>query len=152
MKIMLWKQNLCENYFMCLYNRFVTIRMLSVLLWNFALKVSSNLFFFPWIFQKSIAHLLLKWGSLKCKLLPCTCWTCCKKEFWRLQFFCFLLNKRVEIAKVFPNDGSRVSCFIQCWVFLLWFFILCKTMQNVNAVWLVCLISFRFVVSLSWID
>ena len=108
-------------------------------------KVSSNLNFF-WNFLKSYCASAFKVTSFEMK-------PCCNKKFLCLQLFSF-----VETGSM--NEKSvchiRFLCNLKIFIqnqFLYWdFLFVCKTMQNLNVVWIISSVFFSFIASKSCMD
>ena len=103
------KKKICENY--CLwklfYNRFAALHLMSVLLWNFAVRVSSNIFFLN--FSKKYSALAFKVRKSEMYTIILYLLSMLQGRVPMPTIFFFLWNQIVGIGKVLPSDGSWVN-------------------------------------------
>ena len=100
------KKKICENY--CLwklfYNRFAALHLMSVLLWNFVVRVSSNIFFLN--FSKKYSALAFKVRKSEMYTIILYLLSMLQGRVPMPTIFFFLWNQIVGIGKVLPSDGS----------------------------------------------
>ena len=144
-EISFWKQkNKIYVIFFCVY--IIELQSCGVTVYV-ALELCSRFlqtWIFFWMFLKGIKK-LLKWGALECNHVVLQ--NSCAYNFFSNQVYS---KNRKTVCQEWSL--SKLIWFFQCKFFYWGFLFVCKTTQNLNAVWAINSYSFSFIFWLSCMD